>query len=262
MLPARFDAETVPRIVTDLPRQRPQRGAGKRHVERDGAGASRQRCRGFARGHAGARHQSGGEHRAAQVVGQAALIDIAGAKPGDLAQVVRREEPLVAARHRAESVFAAGDDGQRQIALLALMIDEQVGLADFGKGIAGLTKLIVQRGAPVDDLVARQRIAGGDAQAGAQRNEVGTGRRKIAHVDRAEAVAHAGDDVETHARSDADRTFGIIFGDVASGYGLGHLVVVIAVCPQQLFQQSAVGTGARRQLRDRGLVEPQLLDRR
>jgi len=51
----------------------------------------------------------------------------------------------------------------REVALFALVIDQQIRIADLGEGIAGFAESGVERVAAFDDLVVVQRIARPDA---------------------------------------------------------------------------------------------------
>ena len=235
MLPACLDAHAFLGAIADRARDRPQLGAFERDVHCHHAGFVTLRRRHFARFDADGRYQPRSGHRAAQVEGEAALIDIARIEPCDAGEMAAGEERLVAADDFAEDIFAVRADRHGQVALDPFMVDQQFGVVDLGKGVTGLAQSAIEIEPFGKDIVGLEIIARADFESVAQ--SAGIGRRgQIAQRNRAIGVARPRNDIEPHARA----LVGRLLARIARGDGADDLAIVIAIDAQQRAQQFLV----------------------
>ena len=259
MFPACLDPGAVARFVSHQPGDGPQRPRHQRHIQRNFAGlARRRRCGHRARRNCHRRNQPGRQDRALQVLLLGPLVQVASLEPGDPLQMARRQEPRITADHVAERILAARLDRHSQVAFLALVIDEQVGRAHFGKGITGLAQIGVQPVAASHDPVIVERIAGRDPEPGPQRGIIRPCQRQVAQIDRPEAIAVPRHHIEPHPDILRLRILGsldqLAAFDVGIADRLGHDRIVIAIDPQQPRDQVAVCPRPRGDLRDAVLM--------
>ena len=257
MLPACLDTHALFGPIADRARDRPQLGAFERDVHCHHAGFVALRRRHFARFDADGRYQPRGGHRAAQVEGEAALIDIARIEPCDAREMAAGEERLVAAHDLAEDIFAVRANRHGQVTLDPLVIDQQFGIVDLGKGVTGLAQSAIEIEPFGKDVVGLEIVARADFEGVAQ--IAGIGRRsQIAQRDRAVGVAGARDDIEAYARA----LVGRLLARIARGNGADDLAIVIAIDAQQRAQQFLVLARACGQLGDILVAIVEFLDRR
>ena len=183
--------------------------------------------------------KAGGEDRAAQVLLVGPLVDVARIPARDAREVLAGKELLHVAGDEAEAILPARLDRHGEVAFLAGVIHQQLGILDGGEGIARFAEHDVEIGALFLDLVQREDIAGGNLESVAQFGGV-VGRTDIAEIDRAEAVARARHDIEARSGRIEVRLFGQIGRSLALHDGAGDLRIEIAVDPQQFVQQRLV----------------------
>ena len=256
MLPGGLDADALFRTIADRAGDRAQLGSLQGDVHRDDTRFVTLRRGHFARLHRDGGDKSGGSDCAAQVELQTALVGIAGLEARDAGEVAARKECLVATDHVAEDILAIRSDGQRQVALDALVIDQQFGFVDFGEGIACLAKRAIEIETLVDDRIGLQVISGLNAECGAQFFGIGC-RGQLSEIDGAIGIARTGDDIEAHPRALLRR----IFARVARADRTDHLAIVISVDTQQRTQQLLVLARAGGKLGDVLVAIIQFLDR-
>ena len=260
MFPAGGEAKALFRPVSDRTRDGAQIGPLDPDIHRHHARLVSLRRADFARSDRDRGDQSRGRDRPAQVEFEAALVDVARIEARDGGEVIAGEEILVAAGNRAEDIFPAGGDRHGQIALVAIVIDQQLRLVDRGEGIAEFA----QRGVEVEpfglDPVALHRIARLDLERPPQDIRIAR-RTERAQVDRPEAIALAGDDIEAHGRA---RRIGIVGSacGAAGSDGARDPTIVEPVDPQQFGQQFLVLARTGGQLCDVLVVAVEFLDGR
>lgn len=164
--------------------------------------------------------------------------------------MVARQKLGIATDNAAEIVFAARINGHCQVALAAIMIDQQFGIVDGGKRIAGFAEGHVEVGAFLDDGIALEEIARLNFESAPEFDRVG-GCREIPEIDAAIGVPFARDDIEADHRLAACR----ILPRLDPANRSDDAPVVIPVNAQQVLEQRLVlvcpGANLREVVRNR-----------
>ena len=196
MFPACLDAEAFLGAVADCPGDGPQLGAGHLDVHRHHAGLVAYGRLDFARRDRDCRYEAGSGHCAPQVERQAALVGFARLEARDRGDVPPRKEVGIAADHLTEHVFSARLDREGKVAFIPIVIDQQLGLVDFGESVSVLAERAIEVELLLQYLVALKEVAGLDIESVTQQGVIWR-CIEIAEIDRAVTEARTGNDVET-----------------------------------------------------------------
>ena len=160
VLPARLDAKSFACAIARFARNRAER----RRIERRGHIDST-RCGPLDCCHPHLRDQSGRDHRAAEIIDQIAVIQIARVPARDdfgMFGVERRLAPVIA--DRSEVALATRFDIEVERRAASFVIDHDIGLADLGKGVAGATEFFEQRRLSRDNVLGNDWLGRSDPE--------------------------------------------------------------------------------------------------
>ena len=248
MLPAELEADALAGAVARLAGD----GAHRRRLDRDGevdevAALARHRP------DRNGRDQPGCDQGLAKILDPRGAIRLALAKAGDGFEMARAEQGRAFDHDPAEPPSPRRPDRQDQGGGAGVMIDLDLGRADFGEGIAARAERRPERRLGLADLGGVDRLVDADAERLAKGRRVRPGRLfEPRQADLGETVDRPRLDAERHQEGARPRR-------VDRG---AHRRVEIAEGTEQLAEQFAVGAGAAVDLGGVGRLLAILLKRR
>jgi hypothetical protein len=230
MLPAQLDPYTFAGTIAGLAGDRPHWRRLKADSEIDqvavGTGDRPDRDHG---------DQAGVDQRLAQVLDQGCAVGVAFVKARNVLDMVGAEQRRFFDDDPAEAAGALGLDRHHQAGGAGLVVDEDFGLADLGKGVSAAAELAAQRSLRGGHPRRIDRILLGDGERLAQRRGVCAGCfLKAGQADFGKAVDRARLDVQGYRES-------VVADSVDLG---GHQRIIIAIGAEQLGKQLGIGAGA------------------